>query len=250
MALFQSLIFIGFLFETFIIIFSAILLILILQRYFIKHHKLTLYLFLIFLSWLLAIIFSWLSKVLELYSNIPYLAIGSTSDPGTLESWIILRIVAFRISFVFVTIGTILSYLLKVNAFDKEFNKTQSMVVYAFGFFTVFYSFVVYQRGTIIFDVFAFLFVLILIAIVYLPFMISAYTTSKSVNDPTYKRAFQTLAFMSLCLVLVMLMFLIDRILMLLGNPGFTIFYFLAWIFVILAFLGAYLGYIRPKSSE
>ena len=80
--------------------------------------------------------------------------------------------------------------------------------------------------------------------------MMSAFTTSKSVDDPTYKRAFQALAFMSLCLVLVMLMFLIDRIIILLGNPEFTIFYFLAWIFVILAFLGAYLGYIRPKSAE
>ena len=250
MALFQSLEFIGMVFETFIIIFSALLLILILQRYFIKHHKLTLYLFLIFLSWTCAIIFSWFSKVLELYSGIPYLAVGSTVDPGTPESWILFRIVGFRISFVFVTIGAILSYLLKVNAFDREFNKTQSRIVYAFGIFTMFYSLIVYQRGTIILDVFAFLFILLLMAMVYIPFMMSALTTSKSVDDPTYKRAFQTLAIMSLCLVLVMVMFLIDRIFILLGNPGFTIFYFMAWIFVVLAFLAAYLGYIRPKSSE
>ncbi len=250
MSLFQSLQFVGMIFETFIIIFSAILLLLILQRYFIKHHKLTLYLFLIFLSWTCAIIFSWVSKILELYSNIPYLAVGSTVDPGTLESWILFRIVSFRISFVFVTIGAILSYLLKVNAFDREFNKTQSMIVYAFGIFTMCYSLIVYQRNMIILDVFAFLFILLLMAMVYIPFMMSAYTTSKSVDDPTYKRAFQTLSLMSLFLVLVMVMFLFDRILILLGSPGFTIFYFLAWIFVVLAFLAAYLGYIRPKSSE
>jgi hypothetical protein len=250
MTLFQSLQYIGMLFESVIIIFSALLLILILQRYFIKHHKLTLYLFLIFLSWTTAIIFSWLSKILELYSNIPYLAVGSTVDPGTAESWILFRIVGFRISFLFVTIGTVLSYLLKVNAFDREFNKTQSMIVYAFGIFTMFYSLIAYQRNILILDVFAFLFVLILISIVYIPFMMSAFTTAKSVDDPTYKRAFQTLALMSLFLILVMIMFLIDRIFILLGNPGFTIFYFLAWIFVTLAFLAAYLGYIRPKSSE
>ncbi|MHA1468703.1 MAG: hypothetical protein ACTSP6_11595, partial [Promethearchaeota archaeon] len=97
MALFQSLQFVGMLFESIIIIFSALLLILILKRYFIKHHKLTLYLFLIFLSWTCAIIFSWVSKILELYSNIPYLAVGSTVDPGTLESWILFRIISFRI---------------------------------------------------------------------------------------------------------------------------------------------------------
>ena len=85
---------------------------------------------------------------------------------------------------------------------------------------------------------------------VYIPFMMSSLTTSKSVDDPIYKKAFQALAIMSLFLVLVMVMFLFDRIMILLGSPGFTIFYFLAWIFVVLAFLAAYLGYIRPKSSE
>jgi len=188
--------------------------------------------------------------ILQLYSNIPYLAVGSTVDPGTLESWILFRIISFRISIVFITIGTILSYLLKVNAFDKEFNKTQSMMVYAFGIFTMFYCLIAYQRNMIILDVFAFLVVLILMAMVYLPFMISALTASKSVDDPIYKKAFQALAIMSLFLVLLMVMFLFVRIVLLLGIPVFTIFYFLGWIFVVLAFLAAYLGYIRPKSSE
>lgn len=150
----------------------------------------------------------------------------------------------------FVTIGTILSYVLKVNAFDTEINKTQSIVVYSIGIFTIFYSLIVYERGTVILDVFAFLLVLIIITIVYVPFMVSSFKTAKSVDDMTFKRAFQSLALMSLCLILVLVMFLIDRIFILLGSPGFTIFYFLAWIFVISAFLGAYLGYIRPKSTE
>jgi hypothetical protein len=43
---------------------------------------------------------------------------------------------------------------------------------------------------------------------------------------------------------------LLDRITIIMGSQGFTIFYFMAWIFVIVGFLGAYLGYIRPKSTE
>jgi hypothetical protein len=36
----------------------------------------------------------------------------------------------------------------------------------------------------------------------------------------------------------------------LLGDPGFTAFYYLAWISAIVGIFGAYYGYIRPKSRE
>ena len=51
-------------------------------------------------------------------------------------------------------------------------------------------------------------------------------------------------------LILIFLNFAIDRVLIFLGSPGFTVFYFLAWIFAIVGIFGAYTGYIRPKSSE
>ncbi|TFG22862.1 MAG: hypothetical protein EU532_14030 [Promethearchaeota archaeon] len=198
----------------------------------------------------MAIIFSWLSKVLVLYSSLEYLGTATSQDPKTPLSWILFRIVDFRISFMFVTLGTIFSYLLMINVFDKEFNKTQQMIIYIYGIFTAFYSLIIYQRGLVILDVLAFLFLLILISIIYIPFMISSFTHYKSVSDPDYKKAFLSLALMSLSFILVLLMFLIDRILILFGDPGFTMFYFMAWIFVLLGFLEAYLGYIKPKSKE
>ncbi len=51
MTILQSLIFIGMIFETFIIIISTFLLLLILNRYFVKKHRLTLYLVIIFLNY-------------------------------------------------------------------------------------------------------------------------------------------------------------------------------------------------------
>lgn len=54
---------------------------------------------------------------------------------------------------------------------------------------------------------------------------------------------------MSLFFMLVLLNFLIDRVLILLGDPGFTFFYFLGWSCVIIGIVCAYLGYIKPKSK-
>ena len=79
--------------------------------------------------------------------------------------------------------------------------------------------------------------------------MLSSFNHYRSVKDPEYKKAFLSLALMSLSFILVLVMFLIDRILILFGDPGFTIFYFMAWIFVLIGFLEAYLGYIKSKSK-
>lgn len=59
-----------------------------------------------------------------------------------------------------------------------------------------------------------------------------------------------SLAIMSISFMLIFLNFAIDRILILLNTPGFTLFYYLAWISAIIGIFGAYYGYIRPKSSE
>ena len=244
-----ELIFIGMIYESFIIILTAIMLLFILKRYFIKRHRLTLILFIIFINWFLSIIFSWLSKVLVIYSNIEYVYNASISDPGTISSWFILRIVDFRISFVFVTIGTFFSYILNINLFEEDVNQKQKLFIYIFGIFTAGYTLLIYERGNTLLDVFAFLFVFLYMSMIYLPFFKSLLKSYHSVNDPTFKNAFLSLAVMSLFFMLVLLNFLIDRVLILLGDPGFTFFYFLGWSCVIIGIVCAYLGYIKPKSK-
>ena len=166
-------IFIGMVFESFIIGIVLILVILALVKYYQKQHKLTLYLFLIFLNYLIAIIFSWLSKILVLYSGLDYLSYEeSTSDPGTLASWIFLRISDFRISFIFLSIAIFLSYVLKVNVFEKGYNNIYKYLVVIYSIFTACFSLLVYQKDNTLLDALAFLFVFLLMSMIYFPFLI------------------------------------------------------------------------------
>ncbi|MFX0058615.1 MAG: hypothetical protein ACFE85_06125 [Candidatus Hodarchaeota archaeon] len=243
----SELVFIGMTFESFIIIIAVILLILILKKYYEKRHQLTLYLFLIFLFYVIAIVFSWLSKILVLYSGIEYVYNQAAPDPGTVLSWILLRIADFRLSFVFLSIAIFLSYILKVNVFEKGYNNFLRIIVSVYAFITGGYSLIVYQRGNTLLDAIAFLLIFLFMAGIYIPFFIRSYESYKSSGEHVIKNAFFSLALMSIFFILVPLNFLVDRITILLGGPGFSIFYFLAWIFVILGIVGAYFGYIKPR---
>ncbi|MBA7516472.1 hypothetical protein ES705_08520 [subsurface metagenome] len=243
--------FVGMVFETFIILVALIFLVLILMKFYEKKHQLTLYLFLIFLSYIIAIVFSWLSKIFALYSGIDYVEYNTIlPDPGTPLSWILLRIVDFRISFVFLSIGIYLSYIFKVKVFGKGYNKVLRIVITLYAIITAGFALFVYQRGYTLYDVFAFLFIFIFMALIYIPFFIESFQSFKDTDNKVFKTAFLSLAIMAIFFILVPLSFLIDRILILAGGPGFSLFYFLAWIFVIFAILGAYFGYIRPKSEK
>ena len=247
-----NLVFIGMSFESFIIVIASILLALILRKYYEKQrHKLTLYLFLIFLFYVIAIFFSWLSKILVLYSNIDYIAYNtSLPDPGTVLSWIILRITDFRISFVFLTIAIFLSYVLKVNIFEKDYKKTHRAIVIIYSIVTVLYSLLIYQKDNVLLDAIAFLLIFIFMAMIYFPFFFSAINSYKSSQERKFKNAFLSLALMAIFFILVPFNFLLDRLLILFGGPGFSVFYFLAWIFVLLGIIASYFGYIRPRTDK
>jgi hypothetical protein len=245
--------FIGMTFESFVIIIALILLVLVYLKYNQKKHRLTLYLLTIFLFYALAIIFSWLSKVLILYSGINYIGDRALPDPGTPLSWILYRIIDFRISFVFMTIAIYLSYVLKVNVFEKGYNKVNRILVYVYMVATLIFTLFGYISEEFILekfllDVIAFLLIFIFMAAIYFPFLYRAIQSYKSA-EKVFKNAFLSLALMSLFFIMIPLNFLFDRILILMGEPGFSIFYFLAWIFAILGILGAYFGYIRPRST-
>jgi hypothetical protein len=171
---YNPLLFIGFLYELIIIIITIILLIIIYHKYLLKRHQFTLILFIIFLSWLIALIFSWLSKFIVLFSGIDYLVDNTLPDPKTPSSFFLIRIIEFRFSFVFVSIGVLFSYILKVKIFNRQYNPTHKKLVYGYGSFTIIYSFLIFERGILILDVFAFFFVSLLMMIIYIPFMRNA----------------------------------------------------------------------------
>ena len=242
--------FIAMVYEGFIIILSAGLLILIMMSYAKNRNLLIKLLFLLIFNYFMAIFFSWLSKILILYTNIDYLSNDLAPDPSTPLSWILLRISDFRISFLFLTIATLFSYFFKVKIFEKNIKKSQKNLIIIYSIFTGFYSLVIYQKGNLILDLLAFFFVFLFMGIVYIPFMKSSIRSYKNSELSNYRKAFFSLAVMSLSFVLILFCFLIDRIYIFLGNFGFTIFYFMGWIFVITGTLGAYFGYLHLNRKE
>ncbi|TFG14879.1 MAG: hypothetical protein EU531_08860 [Promethearchaeota archaeon] len=241
--------FVGMVFESVIIICATIILVLILLKYLEKKHQLTLYLLLIFLLYTIAIIFSWLSKVLILYSGIDFIMDRNLSDPGTLFSWIIYRIIDFRISFVLLSIAIYLSYVLKVKVFEKGYNAIERVIVIITFATTFLCSLFLYEPGNVLLDAIAFLFIFIFMTMIYFPFMFRSYQSYRLTEEDLFKKAFLSLCLMSLFFIMVPFNFLLDRLTILAGGAGFTVFYFLAWIFVFLGIIGAYFGYIRPRTD-
>jgi hypothetical protein len=235
--------FIGMVFETIIIVISAVLLVLIVNKYLIKRHNLTRLLLIIFSCYLIAIVFSWLSKILV------FAQIGVVQD-GSIVAWMYNIVKDFRLSEFFVTIAIFLSYILKVNVFEKGYNTLQKYVVIVFGIFACVYVLFIYESGNTLLDIIAFLIVFIYMVMVYAPFLRRSIEAYRRTDEKVYRQAFLSLAVMSLSFMLIFLNFAIDRVLIFLGSPGFTVFYFLAWISAIVGIFGTYYGYIKPKASE
>lgn len=244
-------VFIGMVFESVIIILGAILLWLSLKKYYIKKHQLTFYLLIIVITLELAVVFSWLSKIIVLTTDIDYVYNQpNVKFPNTPLNWLLFRIVDFRITTLFVAISLIFAYLLKVGVFEQGYNKFQRYLVFIFGGYVMFFTVFIYERGNTSLDAINFLNILTFMAVIYISFIIRLISAYRSVNDPTFKRAFLSLAIMSLSFILTFVFVLLDRITIIMGSQGFTAFYFMAWIFVLIGFFEAYLGYIKPKSRE
>ena len=238
----------GMIFESVIIILTSIFLVFILSKYYKKRHELTLLLFIIFFFYLLSIIFSWLSKVLVLFSGEEYIYNSSAPDPGTPLSWIILRILDFRISFIFLTVAVYLSHVFEVKVFEVAAKKGHRITILIFGLITIIYSLFIYSRGNTLLDAIAFLLVAVYMGIIYGPFCTKSFKLRKQASDVAIKKAFFSLAIMSIFFILVLVNFFLDRLTILLGGPGFSVFYFLGWICVLVGMLFAYYGYIKPKA--
>ncbi|MBD3339012.1 MAG: hypothetical protein GF353_07880 [Candidatus Lokiarchaeota archaeon] len=240
---------VGMIYEAFVFAIALILLILIVLRYLEKRHELTLYLVLIFSFYILAIFFSLLSKIFVV------LKFDLIVEPYSPLGWIFFRILSFRVSEFLVCIALFLSYVFKVKIFQKDYNKVFKYVVIIFGSFTAFYDLVIYEPRhgllSVLLDAIAFLLTFIFMSIIYFPFMYRSISAYRGVEEKAYKSAFLSLTIMSLCFMLIFLSFLLDRLMILAFDiPGFTPFYYLAWLFSILGIMGAYFGYIRPESKK
>jgi len=237
--------FIGVIYEGIILLIALSLVTISLINHIKVRNKLSLLLFLIVLSYSCSIFFSWVSKILNAFSNIDYLIYNDVADPNTPISWILLRITDFRISYAFLIATIYLSKLFKGKIFEEEINKINKFIFIGFAIFNLIFSLFIFQKGNVLFDVLTFFFVFLFMTMVYIPFLLRALKAFKSTDHPGFRKSFLYLSIMSLSYISVLLCLLIDRIFILFGHFGFTIFYFLSWAFVIIGILSSYFGYLR-----
>ena len=237
--------FVGTIYEGIIILIFIPLVGLSLKNHVKVRNKLSLLLLLILLSYAASIFFSWVSKHLNAFSGIAYIIDNNVSDPNTPQSWILLRIADFRITYVFIIVAIFFSFSFKLKIFEKENKQTNKYIILGFTIFNLVFALFIYQKGNLLFDLLTFFFVFVLMTMVYLPFLLSAIKAYKSTDHPGFRKSFLSLSIMSISYISVLLCLLIDRIYIFLGDFGFTIFYFLSWILVIIGIISTYYGYLK-----
>ncbi|MFX1239086.1 MAG: hypothetical protein ACFFAS_06190 [Promethearchaeota archaeon] len=71
----------------------------------------------------ITVLFSWISKILVITIGLEYSHIPNFDPVDPTEYWLLLRIVDFRVSFIFLTISMYFAYVLKVNLFEDGYDK-------------------------------------------------------------------------------------------------------------------------------
>lgn len=242
---------VGFIYEIFVLAITLTFVLLAVKKYFEIKNKRTFYLCLVFLSILIAVIFSWFSKIITLWGPIEYVYNNPDATyPETPIFWVLLRIVDFRFALAFVAISAFFTYVFEKYLYEDEFLEIKFISYVIYSIFTLLFIFIVYERGNTFLDALSFLFLFIQVFVIYLPFMYRSLAEYRANDDSFLKKKLLSLASMSLNFMLVLLSFFIDRVLVLIGFPHFTFFYFLAWIFEIIAIFSAYVGYIKPRKEK
>lgn len=232
-------------FEGLILIPAIYLVIISIKNYEKNRSKLSLLLFLILLSYCISIAFSWCSKIISTFFDIRYLEVQEIESPGTPISWLLLRISYFRFTFVCINLAILFSFELKKTIFGKIHSKYYIFLIYAFAGFNIVFSIICFSKNLVILDVIVFLIAFSFECIVYIPFFMESLKNYETSNNPNFKHKFLNLMIMSLSFILVLLFLFLDRLLIFLGSEGYSLFYFISWIFVIAGILNVYLGYLQ-----
>jgi len=139
--------------------------------------------------------------------------------------------------------------MLRVKLFDKEYNDLERISVFGFGIIVILLNLFLYEKGNILFDLIAFLFTAIHIAMVYIPFMLKTINAYREVDQPIFKKGFLALSVMAFFFVMILFFQFLDRLTIFLGGEGYSVFYFAGWISGLIGFIAAYFGYIKPKTK-
>ncbi len=238
----------GMIFEIAIFVLFLGLLALMWRHYLLRKTRYTKLMFLMFAFFATALLFSWISKAINLYLEAPTFDDIDPNMPGYL---FISRILQFRVSFAFIVMAIYVTQLFRVAVFETKNAQKQNLGIGIYSLFVVVYSLLVVVQGNVLYDVLAFLFVTIDLCLVFIPFAVASLKVRKKMTDPIYRKASLALAIMAFAFIFIFVGFLTDRILIMTIRPeGYTFFYYAAWISAILGSVSAYLGYVRPGQKQ
>ncbi|MFX1276194.1 MAG: hypothetical protein ACFFBP_09045 [Promethearchaeota archaeon] len=241
--------FVGMIIEIVVMIIAIVILYKIYQKYLQKRHRFTILLFYIFTCFLITIFLTWFSKLIQLFWGLDYVNPNIGPDPMTLESFFILRIVEYRFTFAIFTVGVALTYILRVNLFDDNYKFKEKIFIYSFGAFSIFFDIFIYIKDIEILGVIAYILLLFYVLIIYVPFTLRCIESYKGVKEQVYKKGFLSLIIMSIAVCSILIFNMIDVIYIVRTDTSFTIFYYIHLASIIIGYLGAYYGYIIPRTS-
>ncbi|NHJ86233.1 MAG: hypothetical protein FK734_12280 [Asgard group archaeon] len=241
--------FIAMLGELGVIIIAIIILLFIRKKYLQKRHRHTLLLFYIFSCFLLTIFFTWLSKIILLSKAFDYVNDETISDPLTIESFFILRIIDYRISFTAFAAGTALTYVLRVNLFDSKYNLPEKLFIYSFGTCIFIYEIFIYSKSYWLLGTIGYVLLLSYVIIIYVPFTLRCIKAYRGVHEIEYKKGFLSLTIMSLAICSILIFNMLDIVYIILYDISFTVYYYFSLISIVIGYLGAYFGYIKPRTA-
>jgi len=222
--------FVGIFYELFVLIALAILIANIYRIYYITKLKITLNLFLGFFFFALAIFFSWIAKI-YLWQHME----SALEGPYWLQ-----LIYKFKISLASVVVANFFILRFFMTIFNKQFTKANQLIVIAVKAFEIAVILIIHipaylaRSSEIAYTTDTIAFLIICLDIFFLiPFGIKSF---RIVKKEAFGKKFLHFGLMAFCLVNIFIMFAIDRLTMMMGmmgpfgEPGYTPFYFAAWL--------------------
>jgi hypothetical protein len=237
-------------YEIAIIIVFSVFLSLVIRRYLEKKNKMTRLMVKMFVCYQIGILFSIVSKFFNArWGGVPYESVNAEL------LWLVARLHAGRFGFMAILLGTFFAYQMNVEIFEKKISERKFLFMIIFTVVTEAIMLFLYEFNSTVgkavqsFELVAFAFMLVYMIAVYFPFMIKAFLLSKRIEEPIYCKAVKSLGVMAMSLILIFLCFVLDRLMLILFNWAYSIFYFLGWVWAIIAIYAAYAGYIMPSSK-
>ena len=238
----------GAVFEAFVVLAIFSMLIAIALRYKRKPSELTKILFIVHVSYFIAVLFSWLAKILYLAHNITSLTDMALDTPGY---WFYSLVFKYRVCFAGFAMGGYFTYKFKERVFEKKINMKHHRIVQFSTFGVIFFNLFITSNESSMLDLIAFGLMFLLVVMIYIPLISQTLKLLPKIDEEMYQRGLKALGWMGICFIGISVNMILDRAMIILfDSDGYTFFYYLGWLCSIFGSVAAYNGFIKPSSNN